>query len=274
MAQHYGPTSIVSDSLVLCYDAADTFSYPGSGTTWTDLSGNGLNGTLTNGPTFSDGNIDFDGSNDYINFGDVSAYEWAYNSTYTLCAWFYLDADQNGMIMSKAESSSNYRGWYLYFKASDNTLTHALLNDTSPSRRWGQVTDSGIATGTWYYVCATYNGGDDTGKFYLNGTEVDSTRNYNTLSTWTTATSVPFSIGMRNTTSYPFNGKIPIVGVGGVNSGKSAYEKIIAGASLLQLYTSFIYRGPSAAKDIKKELIQILKAEGIKNIKEAIGKDI
>ena len=68
------------------------------------------------------------------------------------------------------------------------------------------------------------------------------------------------------------NGKIPIIGVGGVDSGKSAYEKIIAGASLLQLYTGFIYKGPSAAKDIKKELIQILKAEGLNNIKEAIGK--
>ena len=68
------------------------------------------------------------------------------------------------------------------------------------------------------------------------------------------------------------NGKIPIIGVGGVNSGKSAYEKIIAGASLLQLYTSFVYRGPSVAKNIKKELIKILKAEGLNNIKEAIGK--
>jgi len=70
------------------------------------------------------------------------------------------------------------------------------------------------------------------------------------------------------------NGKIPIIGVGGVNSGKSAYEKIIAGASLLQLYTGFVYRGPSTAKEIKKELIQILKKEGIKNIKDAIGKGI
>ncbi len=68
------------------------------------------------------------------------------------------------------------------------------------------------------------------------------------------------------------NGKIPIIGVGGVNSGKSAYEKIIAGASLLQLYTGFVYRGPSVAKDIKRELIQILKTEGLNNIKEAIGK--
>ena len=67
-------------------------------------------------------------------------------------------------------------------------------------------------------------------------------------------------------------GKIPIIGVGGINSGKSAYQKIIAGASLLQLYTGFVYKGPSLIKDIKKELIQILKIEGIKNIKDAIGK--
>jgi len=70
------------------------------------------------------------------------------------------------------------------------------------------------------------------------------------------------------------SGKIPIIGVGGVSSGKSAYEKIIAGASLLQLYTGFVYKGPSLAKDIKKELIQILKDEGINNIKDAVGKGI
>ena len=67
------------------------------------------------------------------------------------------------------------------------------------------------------------------------------------------------------------NGKIPIIGVGGINSGKSAYEKIVAGASLLQLYTGLVYRGPSIVKEIKKELIQILKNEGKNNIKEAIG---
>ena len=64
----------------------------------------------------------------------------------------------------------------------------------------------------------------------------------------------------------------PIIGVGGVNSGKSAYEKIIAGASLLQLYTGLVYKGPLVAKEIKKELIQILKSEGISNIQDAVGK--
>ena len=67
------------------------------------------------------------------------------------------------------------------------------------------------------------------------------------------------------------NGKIPIIGVGGINSGKSAYEKIVAGASLLQLYTGLVYRGPSIVKEIKKELIQILKNEGKNSIKEVIG---
>ena len=70
------------------------------------------------------------------------------------------------------------------------------------------------------------------------------------------------------------NGKIPIIGVGGINSGKSAYEKIIAGASLLQLYTGLVYKGPSIVKDIKKELIKILKNDGLDNIKEAVGKSL
>ena len=68
--------------------------------------------------------------------------------------------------------------------------------------------------------------------------------------------------------------KVPIIGVGGVNSGKSAYEKIVAGASLLQLYTGLIYKGPLVVKNIKKDLIQIFKTEGITNLKEAVGKNI
>lgn len=65
----FGGANIVTDNLVLWLDAANRRSYPGSGTTWTDMSGNGNNGTLTNGPTFSsanNGSIVFDGVNDYI----------------------------------------------------------------------------------------------------------------------------------------------------------------------------------------------------------------
>ena len=67
------------------------------------------------------------------------------------------------------------------------------------------------------------------------------------------------------------NGNLPIIGVGGIDSGKSAFEKIIAGASAVQLYTGMVYKGPGIVKNIKKELIEILKKEKIKNIQEAVG---
>ena len=67
------------------------------------------------------------------------------------------------------------------------------------------------------------------------------------------------------------NGKITIIGVGGVDSGKSAFEKITAGADVVQLYTGMVYRGPGVVKEIKKELISILKNNKIKNISDAIG---
>ena len=66
-------------------------------------------------------------------------------------------------------------------------------------------------------------------------------------------------------------GKIPIIGVGGIDSGQSAFEKILAGATVVQLYTGMVYKGPGVIKNIKKELIEILKKEKINNIQEAIG---
>ena len=66
-------------------------------------------------------------------------------------------------------------------------------------------------------------------------------------------------------------GKIKIIGVGGVDSGKSAFEKICAGADVVQLYTVMVYKGPGIVKEMKKELISILKKEKIKNISQAVG---
>jgi dihydroorotate dehydrogenase len=66
-------------------------------------------------------------------------------------------------------------------------------------------------------------------------------------------------------------GKIPIIGVGGIDSGQSAFEKIAAGATAVQLYTGMVYKGPGVVKDIKKELIEVLKKEKIKNIRQVIG---
>ena len=66
-------------------------------------------------------------------------------------------------------------------------------------------------------------------------------------------------------------GEIKIIGVGGVDSGQSAFEKITAGADVVQLYTGMVYKGPGIVKDIKKQLISILKKENIKDISQAVG---
>ena len=67
-------------------------------------------------------------------------------------------------------------------------------------------------------------------------------------------------------------GRIKIIGVGGVNSGKGAYEKFLAGANFVQLYTGMVFRGPNIVYMIKKELKELLLKDGVKNFTEIIGK--
>lgn len=66
-------------------------------------------------------------------------------------------------------------------------------------------------------------------------------------------------------------GQIPIIGVGGITSGQDAFEKITAGASLIQIYTSFAYYGPPIVTRIKMDLHILLKQNGYKNVSDAVG---
>ena len=68
-----------------------------------------------------------------------------------------------------------------------------------------------------------------------------------------------------------FQGKIKIIGVGGVDSGKSVYEKLLCGANLIQLYTGMVYEGPNIVNKIIEELNRILKKEGISDLNTIIG---
>ena len=67
-------------------------------------------------------------------------------------------------------------------------------------------------------------------------------------------------------------GRIKIIGCGGVDSGKSAYEKFLSGANYIQLYTGMVFRGPNIVNIIKKELKELLINDGVKNFAEIIGK--
>lgn len=68
-------------------------------------------------------------------------------------------------------------------------------------------------------------------------------------------------------------GKIPLIGCGGISSGADAYAKIKAGASLVQLYTALVFQGPPLVGRIKRELTSLAKADGIQSISDAIGAD-
>ena len=68
------------------------------------------------------------------------------------------------------------------------------------------------------------------------------------------------------------NGKIPLIGVGGISNGKDVYERILNGASLIQLYTSLIYKGPFIVNKIKEELVYLLKKDNYKSLDQAVGK--
>ena len=69
-------------------------------------------------------------------------------------------------------------------------------------------------------------------------------------------------------------GQVPIIGVGGISSGADAYEKIKAGASVVEVYSSLVYNGMGLVPKIKKELVELLKKDGYRNIADAVGKDV
>lgn len=68
-------------------------------------------------------------------------------------------------------------------------------------------------------------------------------------------------------------GKVPLIGVGGISSADDAYAKIRAGASLVQVYTGLVFKGPALVTDIKHGLVELLERDGFKNIADAVGAD-
>jgi hypothetical protein len=106
MSYYNGPT-IVTNGLVLYLDAANSKSYPGSGTSWVDLSGNGNNGTLTNGPTFNSqngGSIVFDGTNDRV----LMSAAIDTNSSFSLEFWALRTSDANIGTLIGGNGPNNY----------------------------------------------------------------------------------------------------------------------------------------------------------------------
>jgi len=180
MATRYNYTGgIVTNGLVLNLDAAKTDSYPGTGTTWRDLSGNNNNGTLINGPTFSgigkQAAIVFDGVDDYF-ITQLSSIGNA-NQSFTFGGVFRitnkLSYESNRFIFSNYVLSSQ-SGFFAITTNKDTTPLISLWlrnNDRSVSVQTSGITPS---LNTWYYVVGVRDVITNEIKLYINSSLIDT----------------------------------------------------------------------------------------------------
>ena len=158
-------TPIVTNGLVLNLDASRTSSYPGSGTTWTDISGSGNNGTMVNGPVFgtaSGGVITFDGVNDYVSLPDSSTLQ---PSNITISTWFKLNQYSTSYVYGSANACVIRKGMYGYEISvrQDGKLMVFAYSDVNNQNQY--LIDS-ISLNTWYNVVLTF--GNSQMKVYIN----------------------------------------------------------------------------------------------------------
>lgn len=155
--------NIVNDSLVLTLDAGNQNSYAGSGTNWYDLSGNGNNGTLTNGPTFNSSNIGsivFDGVDDYVKPPNSTTFQL---TNFTFSSWVKTTiADTNQFIIDCSSNAALGFG-YSYRITSSNTIRFWAY-----SAQYYLDSISTLSTNTWYNIVVTYDNSTLTQKIYIN----------------------------------------------------------------------------------------------------------
>jgi hypothetical protein len=226
MSNQYGP-KIITDSLVLCLDPGNVKSYPGSGTAWNDLSGNGNNGTLVNGVGYSGSNLgvlSFDGVNDYVSLNDSNSL--TNTSTLTINCWVRIISFGAGFtaIIGKGTNDSDEEYCVLLSSAS---LYFDVGNNAGPYVQ----TSYTFNINTWYNICCIHSRPATTSTLsaYVNGILLNST----TLAATNTPNnnSLPVSIGSRfyNSINGPLNGSIAQI---------SIYNRVLTAAEVQQNYNA------------------------------------
>ena len=205
---------VVASGLRLSLDAGNSSSYSGSGTTWTDLSGNGYNGTLTNGPTYSSangGSIVFDGSDDYVTAGNIGSFP----NFFTVEVWF------------KSDSVTNYRNiidcnWLVYNGSYSNIgprleqdstgalywLVGSSSGGNSGESIWAYVVSSGLNSAVWHQAVIKKYGATLFATYY-NGALVSLGNN---ISNWSgTMSNVQIGRGFNPDSNRLFDGNVAMV---------------------------------------------------------------
>lgn len=220
MSYYSGPKT-VSEGLVMYLDAANPKSYPGSGTTWYDLSGTGNTNTSSGGPTFGTdarGSFLFDASDDMFISPENSALN---TQTPSVEVWIKTNnTNQNGFWFEKGNVNSQYslfqEGTVIQWRQNVGTLTN--LSTTTANY---------ISTANWAHVVGTYVSGAR--RLYINGTLVNSDGQTGTISTNTNGISVGVFGGYNGGRGYYYNGRIAIVKV---------YNRALPATEVLENYNS------------------------------------
>jgi len=179
---------IIPTNLILHLDAGNSSSYSGSGTTWTDLSGNNHDGTLTNGATFNDannGSIVFDGSNDYVNLGTQINSDIELTDV-TISFWARIDGTTADEIFVSMESLALNTPLIIYYDTSStynvqNTGTgdvgggstntiDVIVTDSSSEKRF-TTSNNALNANQWYNIAVVLDVTNNTFYTYIDGVE-------------------------------------------------------------------------------------------------------
>jgi len=218
-----------TDGLVLHLDAGNKNSYPSTGTTWTDLSGNANTGTLTDGPTFNStfgGNIVFDSINDFVSVGNIGSF-----STFTVEIWFKSDSvsnyrnpiDCNWLVFNGGASGYSNIGPRLEQNSSGNLGW--VVGDAAGNYNGLTVVSSGLNSTLRHCAVITKTGASSFLSYY-NGTNVSSL----TFSGWTgTMSNVNIGKGFSASSERWFSGNVPVVRI---------YNRALSLTEITQNYNS------------------------------------
>ena len=221
MATLYNP-SIVRNGLVLHLDAANSRSYPGTGTTWTDLSGLGNNSTLQNSPTYSslnNGSFGFNGSTTRAIIPNSTALD---TQTPSVEVWIKTNAlSQNGFWFEKGDVNTQYSLFQngdgtIYWRQNIGGMTNLVTTASSV-----------INATSWFQVVGTYTSG--VRRLYVNGTLVNADTQSGTIATNSGGMSLGVHGGFNGTRGYYYNGSLAICRV---------YNRALPTAEVLQNYNA------------------------------------
>lgn len=229
MASKGGP-DIVENGLTLFLDASNIRSYPGSGTTWSDLSGNGNTGTLTNGPTFSAGNLGsivFDGTNDYVDTVNTGTTFQFANVTFTVSLWIKTSAT-SGVIISKGATAST-AGWMFQFDSAGTVS--GTTKGSDGTNTYNRTSIATVNNNTWRNIVSVYTTNtttlaSNTTSIYIDGVLSNGTGTLGGLVYATTTDTV--QIGRRPSGAY-WSGSV---------SNLLIYNRALTAAEILQNYNA------------------------------------